>query len=118
VHSLRSAVGRLDEGVRALKTGVFGFNELLLEVLRGKDIITGTEYTSMMGALRAYIPSARGGPCRADRKELCGSSILNKGEIRVEGLGREEIYEYPVKAIRELIVNAVTHRDCSIKSPI
>ncbi|MGB9895770.1 MAG: RNA-binding domain-containing protein [Thermoproteota archaeon] len=44
-------------------------------------------------------------------------SLIRK-EIKVKGLRREEIYEYPVEAIRELIVNAVTHRDYSIKSPI
>ena len=44
-------------------------------------------------------------------------SLIRK-EIKVKGPRREEIYEYPVKAVRELIVNAVTHRDYSIKSPI
>jgi ATP-dependent DNA helicase RecG len=71
-----------------------------------------------------------GGSRLAFEKEIAGDFVeqieksyaevlsLIRGEIRVEGLRREEIYEYPVKAIRELIVNAVTHRDCSIKSPI
>ncbi len=31
--------------------------------------------------------------------------------IRVEGLAHRETYEYPVDAVRELIVNAVAHRD-------
>jgi ATP-dependent DNA helicase RecG len=44
-------------------------------------------------------------------------SLIRK-EIKVKGPRREEIYEYPAEAIRELIVNAVTHRDYSIKSPI
>jgi ATP-dependent DNA helicase RecG len=44
-------------------------------------------------------------------------SLIRK-EIKVKGPRREEIYEYPVEAVRELIVNAVTHRDYSIKSPI
>jgi len=44
-------------------------------------------------------------------------SLIRK-EVKVKGPGREEIYEYPAEAIRELIVNAVAHRDYSIKSPI
>ena len=37
--------------------------------------------------------------------------------IRENGL-REEIWEYPLWSLREAIVNAVTHRDYSIPSPI
>jgi len=36
----------------------------------------------------------------------------------VKGLVRREVYEYPPEAIRELIVNAVIHRDYSMRSPI
>ena len=43
---------------------------------------------------------------------------LIKREIKVKGLKREEVYEYPPKALREAVVNAVAHRDYSIKSPI
>jgi len=43
---------------------------------------------------------------------------LVRREVKVKGLRREEVYEYPPKALREAIVNAVAHRDYSIKSPI
>ncbi|MEM0211673.1 MAG: hypothetical protein QXM35_03380 [Candidatus Methanomethylicia archaeon] len=43
---------------------------------------------------------------------------LIKREIEVKGLVGIEVYEYLPKAIRELIVNAVTHRDYSMRSPI
>ena len=43
---------------------------------------------------------------------------LIKKEVKIRGVKREEIFEYPPEAIRELIVNAVAHRDYSIKSPI
>lgn len=43
---------------------------------------------------------------------------LIRREIRVNGISRTDIYEYPPEAIRELIVNAITHRDYSIRSPI
>jgi len=44
-------------------------------------------------------------------------SLIRK-EVKIEGPVRRDIYEYPPEAIRELIVNAVTHRDYSVKSPI
>jgi ATP-dependent DNA helicase RecG len=44
-------------------------------------------------------------------------SLIRK-ETRVVNLRREEILEYPAEALRELIVNAVSHRDYSIKSPV
>ncbi|MEM0265462.1 MAG: hypothetical protein QXP13_05690 [Candidatus Methanomethylicia archaeon] len=42
---------------------------------------------------------------------------LIKREIEVKGLVRREVYGYPNEAIRELIVNTVTHRDYSIRRP-
>ncbi len=44
-------------------------------------------------------------------------SFIRK-EIKVGKLKREEIYEYPPEALREIIINAVAHRDYSIQSPI
>ena len=37
---------------------------------------------------------------------------------RIEGLERREIWEYPIEALREAIVNAVAHRDYFVTSPI
>jgi ATP-dependent DNA helicase RecG len=43
---------------------------------------------------------------------------LIRREVKINGVLRRDLYEYPLEAIRELIVNAVTHRDYSIKGPI
>lgn len=51
-------------------------------------------------------------------KSYAEALSLIKKEISVKRPRREEVYEYPVEAIRELIINAITHRDYSIKSPI
>ena len=65
-----------------------------------------------------------------DRKEFDGSLIdqieeaytfvlkhINKG-ARINGLVREDVYELPIAAIREIIVNAVMHRNYLMHSSI
>ncbi|MGQ4915201.1 MAG: RNA-binding domain-containing protein [Candidatus Asgardarchaeia archaeon] len=44
-------------------------------------------------------------------------SLIRK-RIKINQLKREEIFEYPLAAIREAITNAIVHRDYSIRSPI
>jgi hypothetical protein len=98
VYSLRSAVGRLDEGVKTLKMGVLGFNELLLEVLREKSVITGVEYTSMPRALRAYIPTSASKYYTEEvRKRLIG--ILDKSP---DDYTMDDVYE--LRRIADLMV--------------
>jgi len=43
---------------------------------------------------------------------------LIRKSIRVINLKREEVFEYPPEAIREIIVNALAHRDYSSRSPV
>ncbi|RSN73021.1 hypothetical protein [Candidatus Methanodesulfokora washburnensis] len=98
VRTLKSAFERLDEGVRTLKTGIFGFNELLLEVLKEKDIITEIEHTSMMGALRAYIPTSTSKYYTEEvRKKLI--EILNK---KPSDYTMDDVYE--LRRIADLMI--------------
>jgi chromosome segregation ATPase len=53
---LKNAVRRLGESMDVLKSGISGFNEILLQVLKEKDIVTEVEHRLLVGALRAYIP--------------------------------------------------------------
>lgn len=53
-------------------------------------------------------------PEQIRRAEAFVVSHMRRG-VRIHGLVREEEAEYPVKAIREAIVNAVAHRDYSIR---
>ncbi|NOZ70698.1 MAG: transcriptional regulator [Chloroflexi bacterium] len=48
------------------------------------------------------------------RAEAFVLSNMRRG-MRIRGLAREEIPEYPISVVREAIVNAVAHRDYSIR---
>jgi ATP-dependent DNA helicase RecG len=48
------------------------------------------------------------------RGEAFVSSNMRQG-IRIRGLSRDDIPEYPISVVREAIVNAVAHRDYSIR---
>lgn len=55
-----------------------------------------------------------------DQVELAYSNVVSliRKKVKIEQLKREEIFEYPLGAIREAITNAIVHRDYSIRSPI
>ncbi|MDQ7904751.1 ATP-binding protein [Phytohabitans sp. ZYX-F-186] len=66
-----------------------------------------------------------GGPRFLDNRTFEGSipnivdeavaAVLRNTSVRsfVEGAGRRDVYDYPVEALREVIVNALVHRDYS-----
>ena len=53
-------------------------------------------------------------PEQIRRAEAFLASHMRRG-VRIHGLAREEETEYPMKAVREAIVNAVAHRDYGIR---
>ncbi len=53
-------------------------------------------------------------PEQIRRAEAFLVSHMRRG-VRINGLARDEETEYPLKAVREAIVNAVAHRDYSIR---
>lgn len=53
-------------------------------------------------------------PDQIRRAEAFVSSNMRRG-MRLRGLAREEAPEYPISVVREAIVNAVAHRDYSVR---
>lgn len=53
-------------------------------------------------------------PDQIRRAEAFVSSNMRRG-MRLRGLSRSEVPEYPISVVREAIVNAVAHRDYSIR---
>jgi ATP-dependent DNA helicase RecG len=70
---------------------------------------------------RAVVPE--GGPRFIDNRSLNGPIPLMVADAvdamtrnmrvtsTIRGVGREDVYEYPVEALREAVVNAIMHRD-------
>ena len=58
--------------------------------------------------------SAARWPTRCARPRRLSSSNMRRG-MRIRGLAREETTEYPLPVVREAIVNAIAHRDYSIR---
>jgi ATP-dependent DNA helicase RecG len=53
-------------------------------------------------------------PRQIREAEAFVASNMRRG-FRLRGLGREEVTEYPLPVVREAIVNAVAHRDYSVR---
>ncbi len=53
-------------------------------------------------------------PQQIRRAEAFVTANMRRG-MRIDGLARSEVAEYPMPVVREAIVNAVAHRDYSIR---
>jgi ATP-dependent DNA helicase RecG len=69
----------------------------------GRPMADGTRFLENV-PLDGPIPQMVAGLVEAVRRSMTRRSVM-------VGIGREDVWEYPVEAIRELIVNAVMHRD-------
>lgn len=71
-----------------------------------------------VGRKIVYEKEIKGNLIEQIEKSYAEVVTLIRKKISSVKLKREEVFEYPLEAIREIIVNAVAHRDYSSKSPI
>jgi ATP-dependent DNA helicase RecG len=110
----RGCLVREDGGYRPTNAGILLFGVQPERFVKSSEIIVaryaGREMTDafVREDIRGTLPD------QIRRAEAFLVSNMKRG-VRLVSLEREEQVEYPVKAVREAIVNAVAHRDYSIR---
>ena len=110
----RGCLVREDGGYRPTNAGVLLFGIQPERFVKSNEIIvaryTGREMSDVFVRedIRGTLPD------QIRRAEAFLVSNMKRG-VRLVSLEREEQVEYPTKAVREAIVNAVAHRDYSIR---
>ncbi len=110
----RGCLVREDEGYRPTNAGVLLFGIQPERFVKSSEIIV-VRYVGREMSDEFVREDVRGAlPDQIRRAEAFLASNMKRG-VRLVSLEREERVEYPVKAVREAIVNAVAHRDYSIR---
>jgi ATP-dependent DNA helicase RecG len=110
----RGCLVREDGGYRPTNAGILLFGVQPERFVKSSEIImaryAGREMTDafVREDIRGTLPD------QIRRAEAFLVSNMKRG-VRLVSLEREEQVEYPTKAVREAIVNAVAHRDYSIR---
>ncbi len=110
----RGCIAETDKGLRPTIAGLLLFGKNPQRWLRSAEI-TGVRYagaTMSDDFIREDIRGVLADQIR--RAEAFVTANMRRG-MRIKGLEREEIPEYPISVVREAIVNAVAHRDYSIR---
>jgi ATP-dependent DNA helicase RecG len=110
----RGCLVREDGGYRPTNAGVLLFGIQPERFVKSSEIIVA-RYTGREMSDAFVREDIRGTlPDQIRRAEAFLVSNMKRG-VRLVSLEREEQVEYPTKAVREAIVNAVAHRDYSIR---
>jgi ATP-dependent DNA helicase RecG len=110
----RGCLVREDGGYRPTNAGVLLFGIQPERFVKSSEIIVA-RYAGREMSDEFVREDVRGTlPDQIRRAEAFLVSNMKRG-VRLVSLEREEQVEYPVKAVREAIVNAVAHRDYSIR---
>jgi len=110
----RGCLAETDKGLRPTIAGLLLFGKNPQRWLRSAEI-TGVRYAGTSMSDDFIREDIRGVlPDHIRRAEAFVTANMRRG-MRIRGLEREEIPEYPISVVREAIVNAVAHRDYSIR---
>lgn len=110
----RGCVARQEDRLLPTHAGILLFGKDPQQIIRGSDItavrFAGNEMSDTFS--RQDITGTL--PDQIRRAETFLVDHLRKGVHLRHTMARQEQYEYPMEAARELVVNAVAHRDYSI----
>lgn len=104
-----------DGELRPTNAGILLFGKDPQQFLRGSDITVARFAGKEMGDVFTRQDLTGTLPQQIRRAETFLVDTLRRGVQIGEQMARSEQYEYPLKAVRELVVNAVAHRDYSIQ---
>ncbi len=101
--------------LRPTNAGILLFGKDPQQFIRGSDITAARFAGAEMGDVFTRQDIAGTLPQQIRRVETFLVDSLRKGVQLGANMARTEQLEYPLKAVRELVVNAVAHRDYSIQ---
>jgi len=110
----RGCVAETDKGLRPTIAGLLLFGKNPQRWLRSAEI-TGVRYAGPTMSDDFIRDDIRGVLAEQIRRaETFVNANMRRG-MRIDGFERKETPEYPISVVREAIVNAVAHRDYSIR---
>lgn len=110
----RGCAVRMGDVLRPTHAGVLLFGRDPRRILRGSEITAVRFAGTMMGDTFTRQDITGTLPDQIRRAETFLRDHLRKGVQLRDSMERSEQFEYPLEAVRELVVNAVAHRDYSI----
>ncbi|MCU0463716.1 MAG: putative DNA binding domain-containing protein [Anaerolineae bacterium] len=110
----RGCIVRMGEQLCPTHAGVLLFGRDPRRTLRGSEITAVRFAGTVMGDTFTRQDIIGTLPDQIKRAETFLRDHLRKGVQLRDSMARTEQYEYPLEAVRELVVNAVAHRDYSI----
>jgi ATP-dependent DNA helicase RecG len=111
----RGCLVKQDDEVRPTNAGILLFGKAPQELIRGSDITAARFAGAEMGD--TFTRQDIGGtlPAQLRRAQTFLADHLRKQVQMGAAMARNEHFEYPMEAAREVLVNAVAHRNYSIQ---
>lgn len=111
----RGCLARDDGRIVPTNAGILLFGKDVRRFIRGAEITAVRFAGESMGDTFTRDDITGTLPEQIRRAETFLRDTLRKGVTLGGAMARNEQYEYPLEAVRELVVNAVAHRDYSIQ---